>query len=253
MGNIETLTEVQQYADYMFCSSHVLDSEGQPIVELVRAINSDRGNTDFEKIAAEMCRTLKPLYDEKANQTNEHPNMDWKIIRSSDLNLLNITLGELSNRLVELYPTHKEQIDSAATKYVYRFASNELPYLIDLDFYVKKLAQYVDDSTLVNLCDMIHAQLENLYVQRWHHTYPRENIPTIDDYSLSIVFGHHDFLHCVVKGNPIANSYYPSAFNRRTGWARWLDVNTFWPDLSLSENGGNLMSWETYYDFLVSH
>ena len=103
MGNIETLTEVQQYADYMFCSSHVLDSEGQPIVELVRAINSDRGNTDFEKIAAEMCRTLKPLYDEKANQTNEHPNMDWKIIRSSDLNLLNITLGELSNRLVELY------------------------------------------------------------------------------------------------------------------------------------------------------
>lgn len=253
MGNIETLTEVQQYADYMFCSAHVLDSDGKPIVELVRAIQSDRNNTDFEKTAAEMCRTLKPYYDEMTRLGIIHQNLDWKIIRTSGLNWLNLSIGKLADRLVELYPTHKEQIDSAALMYVYRYRVNGVPYLIDLDFYVQRLKHFVDDSTMVELCNTVHTQLENLFVQRWHYNYPFENVPALDDYSLSIVFGHHDFLHCVVKGTPIANAYYPSAFNRRTGWARWLDVNTLWPDVSLSDQGGASMPWNTYHNYLIAH
>ena len=27
----------------------------------------------------------------------------------------------------------------------------------------------------------------------------------------------------------MAESYYPSAFNRRTGWALWMDANTYFP------------------------
>ena len=72
----------------------------------------------------------------------------------------------------------------------------------------------------------------------------------LEHYTLSIVLGHHDFLHYVLKGNSLASAYYPSAFNRRTGWANWINTNTYWPERRLCPQGLIGLSWERYRDFL---
>lgn len=73
----------------------------------------------------------------------------------------------------------------------------------------------------------------------------------MDDFSLSIVFGDNQFLHTTVYGNTIASAYYPSVFNRRTGWAEWLNTNTFLPKTMICERGGLVaFPWEAYFKAL---
>lgn len=257
MGNIENITEVQQYADYFFVSSHVLNSSGEPIVELVRTLQSRRGDYDFEKIAKQMYTNLRPVYDQLMTNPEDPitQNQDHKIIRSSDITVLNYYLGELANRLVELYsnPAKAALIDSASAHYLYCYNINN-PYMIDLGYYVDRLAYYVNDSKIQGLATAIQSILDEAIIQDWNYNYPHPEAggqtSGLDRYSLSIVLGHHDFMHFVLKGNTLSSAYYPSAFNRRTGWANWLNTNTYWPDIRKSPQGGISLSWEAYRDAL---
>ena len=125
--------------------------------------------------------------------------------------------------------------------------------MIDLDYYVDRLAYYVDDPQVQQLTSAIHTYLNNAIIQSWHYNYVNPNFGVamgLDHYTLSIVFGHHDFMHMVVSGNTLASAYYPSAFNRRTGWANWLNTNTFWPEIRKGPQGGFMMPWELYRNAL---
>ena len=52
----------------------------------------------------------------------------------------------------------------------------------------------------------------------------------LKEFSLSVMLPYHDFLHYETKYNyTVAESYYPSSFNRRTGWALWMDANRYFP------------------------
>lgn len=246
MGNIETLTEVQQYADYFFTSSHVLSSDGEPFVELLKVLQGN-DDYDFENIAEKWFANLRPVFDQRMVNEGISQNLNVNVIRASEIANLNLYLKGLAERLEYLYPTKKAAIDSAAAFYVYRYKVAE-PYLIDIDYYAKTLDHFAGDSLVSLYAQGIHDIFGRLFVQRWHF-----NAPTggLDDYSLSIVFGHHDFLHTVIHDNTIASAYYPSVFNRRTGWANWINTNTFWPDVTMSPEGGMTLSWESYLQFLL--
>ena len=257
MGNIENITEVQQYADYFFVSSHVLNSGGEPIVELVRTLQSRRGDYNFERIAEHFYANLRPVYNQMMTNP-EAPtlqNQDHKIIRSSDITVLNYYIGELGKRLVELYddPVKAALIDSASAHYLYCY-NVSTPYLVDLDYYADRLAYYVDDSTIRSLALHIHNTMNNAIVQDWNYNYPHPEAggqtSGLDKYTLSIVLGHHDFMHFVLKGNTLSSAYYPSAFNRRTGWANWLNTNTYWPAIRRCPLGGFNLPWDVYRNAL---
>ena len=260
MGNIENITEVQQYADYFFVSSHVLYSNGTPIVELVKTLQSRRDDYDFEKTAEQFYNNLRPVYDRMmvSNPSGPIPqNQDHKIIRSSDLSVLNYYIGQLSERLVTLYadPEKAALIDQAAEDILYSYDASIYAYMVDLDFYVSRLEHYVDDAQLQELAAAIHSTLDHAIIQSWQYNYvnPDNGSTTgLDHYSLSIVFGHHDFMHLVVRGNTLANAYYPSAFNRRTGWANWLNTNTCWPSVRRGPFCGFTLPWDTFVNALSS-
>ena len=144
-------------------------------------------------------------------------------------------------------------IDSAAAHYLYCYNIDD-PYLVDLDSYVDRLAYYVNDPMIQGLATEIHNTLNQAIIQDWNYNYPHPEAggqtSGLDKYTLSIVFGHHDFMHFVLKGNTLASAYYPSAFNRRTGWANWLNTNTYWPLIRKCPEGGFSMTWEAYRDAL---
>ena len=162
MGNIETLTEVQQYTDYFFVSSHVLNSSGEPIVELIKTLQSRRDDYDFEKTAEQVVTSLKPIYEQMVTEYEINENQDFKFVRSSDLTILNFYIGQLASRLVDLYadPTTAALIDSASARYLYAYQVGS-PYLVDLGAYAKTLAQYVDDPQVQTLTTAIRSALNS--------------------------------------------------------------------------------------------
>lgn len=243
LGNIENLTEVQQHTDYLISSEHNLYTNGAHFIKFIETL---KDYSDLEEALEQYFIRLKPIADEINSHANQ--NIDLSCIRSANLSLLNFYLGEVSNCLVELYPTHKEIIDSAAD-HCYRVSGNNIVYLYDLNTYLASLRHFVDDSLLNKAIDSARTNLEKLFMHRYHYN----NIDhSPNQYSISIVLGHHDFLHLAVKGTVIASAYYPSAFNRLTGWANWLNTNTYWPTITACETGISTVPWESFRDKLLN-
>ena len=78
LGNIENLTEVQQYADYLISSEHNLFSDGVHIVKLVEGL---KDYPNLEEALGQYFTRLKPVADEINTQANQ--NIDLNCIRSA--------------------------------------------------------------------------------------------------------------------------------------------------------------------------
>lgn len=236
MGNIETLTEVQPYADYFFVSTHVLFSLGAPVVQLVSQLKKSK-NYDFEPIAKDMMTELRRIYNtregfipEMAENMNSM-NLDFKMVRSSSLTPLNNNISFFVNRLLELYPTLSDEAkNQMMAGCIYSYEAQSYPYLIDLKKYVQSVASKINDERLNSDADDIAACLDDALFERWDSS--AQGWDGLKEFSLSIMLPYHDFLRYPVSEDSkytAAESYYPSSFNRRTGWARWMDANTTFP------------------------
>ena len=64
MGNIETLTEVQQYADYFWVSTHSLPSLGHPITVMIDKLKNS-ADYNFEDRAKDMFVDLRKIYSNR--------------------------------------------------------------------------------------------------------------------------------------------------------------------------------------------
>ena len=251
MGNIETLTEVQQYADYFFASAHSLASAGQPITVMVDKLKN-ASDYNFEDRAKEMFVDLSRIFTVREGMPKEmvegmdHCDMDIKIIRSADLTNLNNNISFFVTRLLELYPSLSPEVMSQAmTGCAYTYEVREA-YLIDLKLYLQTVAAAINDPELSAHAKNAIACLDSAIIQRWDE--PKE-FSLLKEYSLSVMLPYHDFLHYAVRGDyTVAESYYPSAFNRRTGWALWMDANTYFPTQWMFDNDmvppGADMSWD---------
>ena len=235
MGNIETLTEVQQYADYFFVSSHVLLSFGDPVVSLVDKLKKST-SYDFENTAKDMFVDLKCLYDERKGIPQEAwpdmdaNNLDFKIIRSDDL------IEKLS----------EEQKKQAMTACAYSYNYDSYTYLIDLKQYIKTVAAAINDPELSDYANTAISYMDESVIQRWDGARPSSKLK---EFYLSVMLPYHDLLHYPTKGTfTVAESYFPSAFNRRTGWALWMDANKYFPTQwmynQFDEMASKDMTWE---------
>ena len=233
MGNIETLTEVQQYADYFFVSSHVLLSFGDPVVSLVDKLKKST-SYDFEDTAEDMFVDLKRLYSERKGIPEEAwpdmdaNNLDFKIIRSDDLIDVNNNITLFVDRLLEIYPKLSEQEKKLAlTACAYSYNLDGYTYLIDLKQYVKTVAAAINDPELSDYANTAIKYMDESVIQRWDGARPSSKLK---EFYLSVMLPYHDLLHYPTKGTfTVAESYFPSAFNRRTGWALWMDANKYFP------------------------
>ena len=252
MGNIETLTEVQQYADYFFVSSHVLLSFGDPVVSLVDKLKKST-DYDFENTAKDMFVDLKRLYDERKGIPQEAwpdmdaNNLDFKIIRSDDLIDVNNYITLFVDRLLEIYPKlSEEQKKLAMTACAYSYNYDSYTYLIDLKQYVKTVAAAINDPELSDYANTAISYMDESVIQRWDGARPSSKLK---EFYLSVMLPYHDLLHYPTKGTfTVAESYFPSAFNRRTGWALWMDANKFFPTQwmynQFDEMASKDMTWE---------
>lgn len=241
MGNIETLTEVQQYADYFWASAHSLASVGQPITVMIDKLKNST-DYNFEDRTKEMFVDLRRIYSNREGFSKEYAkemadiNMDFKVIRSEDLTILNNNISFFITRLLELYPNiSPEVMNKAMTGCIYSYEVPNAPYLIDLRHYIQTVAAAINDSELKAHAKNAIECMDKSVVDRWDEP---KDFSKLQKFYLSVVFPYHDFLHYTTKSSyTVAESYYPSAFNRRTGWALWMNANTYFPTKWMFSNG----------------
>ncbi len=249
MGNIENLTQVQQYTDYFFCCSHVMHANSLALPAFLKALQE---NSDFERASHQFFNTVAPLFDNAvAQMILEEPeanrNLDMKMFRANEIANLNAQLQLLATRLIELYPTQKENIDHAADQ-IYRYEATMYPYLIDIEGYANALATTTGDAQFRTIADNIHAIFGRAIIDSYKHLLPGE--PN-RDFSLSVVFGDNTFYNYSVDGHVISASYAPSVFNGFTNWGTWLNTNTYWPEYTASNIGNTQVTWQNYLDILT--
>ena len=252
MGNMETLTELRGLSDYIVASAHLLSSEGELLTEYVRGL-LEKGNT--EDAIAQMFERVRPAWDQSYHDIEEDNgqiveswnNGDYKLIRTAKLDAIIDAAKRLADRLVALYPTQKEAIDSATQK-VYRFYTLILNYLppkqrhlltyvnpfVDLADYAHLLAKETGDTEMA----AISADLDKAFSEAFvHYADVSTNEQNLDHYTLSICLTNNNFYTADAAELPLVDYFVPNhlcnfdqgyeqtTFHKLTGWGNWLRTN----------------------------
>jgi hypothetical protein len=237
MGNIETLTQARQFADYIAASAHVLNSDGQILTEFVRGLVE---TGDAEKAAGLMFERSTPNwqngYVEEVNDI--YYNGDFKMIRMDKFDAIINASKRLCDRLLALYPTQQEAIDRASLQ-VYRYHKYpgdkevNLEYIcpfFDIADYAHNLAKETDDAEL----KAISADMDKAFGEAMVHYRDVSNSQQhLDHYTLSVcLMSRESYIYDYKTNRPylsILNNYnvgYEQCdFHKLTGWGRWLNTN----------------------------
>ena len=253
MGNMETLTELRGLSDYIVASAHLLESEGELLTEYVRGL-LEKGNT--EDAIAQMFERVHPKWEQSYHGFNDEDdgskteywyNGDYKLIRTAKLDAIIDAAKRLADRLVALYPTQKDAIDSATQK-VYRFYTLILDYLspnqrslltyvnpfVDLADYAHLLAKETGDAEM----DAISADLDKAFSEAFvHYADVNTNEQHLDHYTLSVCLTNNQFYTADAAKLPYVEYFAPyhlcnfdqgyeqTTFHKLTGWGNWLRTN----------------------------
>ncbi|MBQ3700365.1 MAG: hypothetical protein II886_10720 [Prevotella sp.] len=229
MGNLETLTEVKDCADYICCSSHILRSNGEVLTEFVRGL-VDKGNA--EDAMAQMFERNTPVWQNEYRDDGEIANGDYKMYRTDKFDAILDAAKHLADRLITLYPTQKDAIDRATSK-VYRFIPMEgmefqEPFF-DIADYAHLLAQETDDAQMKTIA----AEMDNAFKEAFvHYRDVSWSQQHLDHYTLSVCLAHqlyytYDFksANSTLFPNNFDEGYELSGFHKHTGWGNWLRMN----------------------------
>ena len=264
MGNMETLTELRGLSDYIVASAHLLESEGELLTEYVRGL-LEKGNT--EDAIAQMFERVNPVWENSYHEFEEQENGqiveswkngDYKLIRTAKLDAIIDAAKRLADRLVALYPTQKEAIDTATQK-VYRFFTPIMKGIVppslydrytfmnpffDLADYAHLLAKETGDAEVAT----ISADLDKAFSEAFvHYADVSTNEQHLDHYTLSVCLTDNiiytaNFIS--FHPNALCNfdqGYEQTSFHKLTGWGNWLRTNQqlLW-DNPTSNGGGPL-------------
>lgn len=246
MGNMESLTELRDVAEYIACSAHLLSSDYIILPAFVRGLIE---KDDVEDAFTYMLDDITPAWQNCYREDGGKPgNGDFKLLRTSGIDGIIDVSRRLASRLIGLYPTHKEAID-LATCQVYRFHSYNLenysfltPFF-DLQDYADKLAANTGDAELETIAQDMKTAFGRAVI---HHVDCNWTVEHLDHYSLSVcLYGerdyHFDFIGTgsAVKSN-IGTGYEQCTFHQLTGWGNFLRINTCIPTGNPECGGGGL-------------
>ena len=247
MGNMESLTELRDVAEYIACSAHLLNSDYSILPAFIRGLIE---KDNVEDAFAYMLNDVTPAWQEcYSHDEGKAVNGDFKLLRTSELDGIIDVTRRLADRLVALYPTQKENID-LATKEVYRFISLyddvNLAWanpFFDLQDYADKLATHTGDGVLKTIAQDMKTAFDRAILQRADISW---SVQHLDHYSLSVCLYHQLFwdIDMISKGNPwnwkvnIGEGYEQCTFHKLTGWGNFLRINTGLPWGNPTSGGG---------------
>ncbi|MBQ2180129.1 MAG: hypothetical protein II450_06980 [Prevotella sp.] len=221
MGDIQSLTEVQSYADYIFATPFLMTSEDNPMIPCL--VKNMRATTDFEQAARQT------IIDSKDRMINgfkhEDPadmNGNMELLKSAELPVIRTATKKLAARICELYTTQREAIDKATNK-AYRFFSRR-PYFDLLD-YTQALAEETGDEQLNTIAEELEQAFGKAILQQV--TADMGIRPALKSYSLSVVLLDHDTYNLQVPNtqHTYRQAYEYSDFHVETQWGQWLEMN----------------------------
>ena len=229
MGNLETLTEVKDCADYICCSSHILRSNGEVLTEFVRGL-ADKGNA--EDAMGQMFERNTPIWQNEYLEDGSIANGDYKMYRTDKFDAILDAAKHMADRLIALYPTQKDAINRATSK-VYRFIPMEgmefLNPFFDIADYAHLLANETGDAQMKTIA----AEMDNAFREAFIHyrdvSWSQEHL---DHYTLSVCLAHqlyytYDYksINSTAFPNNFDEGYEQSGFHKYTGWGNWLRMN----------------------------
>ena len=229
MGNLETVTTVQDCAKYICCSAHVLSSGGEVLTEFVRGL-VEKGNA--EDAVAQMFESITPAWQDSYKNGSMPRNGDFKMFRTDKFNGILDASKHLAERLVALYPTQKEAINRATSK-VYRFDSFQASYynpFFDIADYAHLLAKETGDEQF----QAIATEMDNAFNEAIvHYRDVNWSQDHLDHYTLSVCLVNDNVYNFTNYKQDIDPSYlcnfnegYEQCdFHQYTGWGNWLNIN----------------------------
>ena len=250
MGNLETLAELRDVADYITCSAHVLCSDGQILVEYIRGL-IDKGNTPeaIDQMFNRAGGKWKQSYMEESLVDKSFPyNGDLKLLRTDRIDPILTATKRLAERLVAQYPAQQEAIDRA-TLSVYRFFTHPFFYFVapmfDLADYAHKVADETADPEFAAIAADIDAAFSDAIIRYEEVNWNTEQF--LPHYTLSVCLVDHetytrDFMKEFSILSPRCNfneGYEQTLFHRSTGWGTWLNTNLKRPFSNPTSGGGS--------------
>lgn len=227
MGNLETVTTVNDCADYICCSAHVLSSDGEVLTEFVRGL-VDKGNA--EDAVAQMFESITPSWQNGYGEGGS--NGDFKMYRTDKFTPILDAAKHLADRLIALYPTQKEAIDRATSK-VYRYVEFQRTYIypfFDIADYAHLLAQETGDAQMKTIADEMDNAFKQAIIHYRDVNWSKEHL---DHYTLSVCLVNsilYNYQKCKEDLDPsylcnFNEGYEQCDFHKYTGWGNWLRIN----------------------------
>lgn len=249
MGNMETLTEVRDVAEYLVASAHVLsDSQGM-LAAFVHSLQQTGNVNEAMKL---MFQTIRPAWDETYPNDSDHLlSGDLKLISCDALGNVIDATKLLADRLVALYPTQREAIDRATTKvYRYYLAVDDPNYnyytpFFDLADYAHKLAEETGDAGFATIASDIDKAFSEAILQYADVNFA---VQRLNHYTLSVclfnqLFYDFDFIGAGLPWNcNIGEGYKQSTFHKLTGWGNWCHTNQKLPWGNPTSGGGGQLN-----------
>ena len=241
MGNLETLTQVADIADYIVTSEHVLSSDGELLTEYVRGLMETE---DSEKAVGLMFERAMDVW--KSGYYEYGVNGDFKMLRTSAFPDILNACKHLADHLIATYATQKEAID-AASQSVYRVEAVVGPGLewvapfFDIADYAHKLWNETGDSEFAAISTEMDKAFEKAIV---HSRDISGSFDNLYHYTLSFCLVHQFYYlfeqYKAMFGLPFnfAEGYEQSAFHQKTGWGDWLRINQCSPTQNPVNGGG---------------
>ena len=236
MGNMESLTELRDVAEYIACSAHLLSSSYIMLPAFIRGlIEKDNVEDAFAYMLSDVTPGWQNAYHDDEGLAF---NGDFKLLLTSELDGIIDVTRRLADRLVALYPSQQEAID-LATKQVYRFYTEgndpENSYIVpffDLQDYADKLAANTGDAELAAIAADLRTAFGKAILQ---YADVNWSVQHLDHYSLSIcLYDQADYNYDFIgngkafKSN-IGPGYEQCTFHKLTGWGNFLRINTCLP------------------------
>ena len=221
LSNLESLSEIYAYTDYIISSEHVLATDGDLLVNFIGELYDD---SDFESIVQSVFDKSEKYWAKEYKE--EAMNGDLNLLKASEIESLFPIFKKIAKRLKTLYKDHDQKLNiEQAYLNTYNVDNNEEPLYDALD-YAYQLAKATKDSALTDYAKELGKAFNKLIISQISTHY--NTTADLDSFTLSLVLINHNTYNSLSDWDYTNKEAYEfTTFHKKTGWGNWLDTFTF--------------------------